>query len=47
MFPQTQFLLFFVVPMPAWLFAGGIFGVSPLLLHPFYYIYREGPQDNG
>jgi rhomboid-like protein len=33
MFPQTQFLLFFVVPMPAWLFAGGIFAVSPLLLH--------------
>jgi len=32
MFPQTQFLLFFVVPMPAWLFAGGIFAVSPLLL---------------
>ena len=31
MFPQTQFLLFFVVPMPAWLFAGGIFAVSPPL----------------
>lgn len=30
MFPNTQFLLFFVVPMPAWLFAGGIFAVSPL-----------------
>ena len=29
MFPNTQFLLFFVVPMPAWLFAGGIFAVCP------------------
>ncbi|KAL7424318.1 hypothetical protein Q5752_001908 [Cryptotrichosporon argae] len=25
LFPRTQFLVFFVVPMPAWLFVGGIF----------------------
>jgi rhomboid-like protein len=28
MFPQAQFLLFFVVPMPAWAAVGGIFAVS-------------------
>jgi len=34
--------------MPAWLFAGGIFAVSPLLLssQAFCYIYRQRPQDS-
>lgn len=28
LFPNTTFLLFFVVPMPAWVMVGGIFAVS-------------------
>jgi membrane associated rhomboid family serine protease len=28
LFPNTTFLLFFIVPMPAWVMIGGIFAVS-------------------
>lgn len=28
MFPQAKFLMFFIVPMPAWVAVGGIFAVS-------------------
>lgn len=31
-FPQTQFLMFFVIPMPAWVAVGGIFAVSRQLV---------------
>lgn len=28
MFPNARFLMFFIVPMPAWAAVGGIFAVS-------------------
>jgi hypothetical protein len=32
MFPQAKFLMFFIVPMPAWVAVGGIFAVSHVSL---------------